>query len=175
MALGECEEDEVGRLQAEYQAHTDKLAGLETEIAAARAKRDAAKTKGDKAAAEAVIGKLQKSREKLIPKVAERDGCIAEARRRAEDDRQDMGKVGDELAALHADPDELRKHARVVGLDEIEENEFNLNIPLYVDTFEPEPRVEVQDALKALRAAELELKQAENELNQRLRKVGYAG
>jgi type I restriction-modification system DNA methylase subunit len=26
--------------------------------------------------------------------------------------------------------------ARVVGLDEIEENEFNLNIPRYVDTFD---------------------------------------
>ena len=36
-------------------------------------------------------------------------------------------------------PDELIKHARVVELDEIEENEFNLNIPRYVDTFEPEP------------------------------------
>jgi type I restriction enzyme M protein len=86
-----------------------------------------------------------------------------------------VDKVGDELVALYADPDELLKHARVVGHDEIAENEFNLNIPRYVDTFEPEPRVEVQDALKALRAAELELKQAENELVQRLRTFGYAG
>ncbi len=55
-------------------------------------------------------------------------------------------------SALYADPDELLKHARVVGLDEIEENEFNLNIPRYVDTYEPEPRVEgSKDALKALR------------------------
>ena len=51
--------------------------------------------------------------------------------------------MGDELIALYGDPDELLKHARVIGLDEIEENEFNLNIPRYVDTFEPEPRVEV--------------------------------
>ena len=51
------------------------------------------------------------------------------------------------------------KHARVVGLDEIEENEFNLNIPRYVDTFEPEPRVEVKDALKALRDAETSVRE----------------
>lgn len=45
-----------------------------------------------------------------------------------------MAKVGTELVALYADPDELLKHARVVALDEIEENEFNLNIPRYVNT-----------------------------------------
>jgi type I restriction enzyme M protein len=42
--------DEVGRLQAEYQAHAERLVVLNAEITAARAKRDAAKTKGDKAA-----------------------------------------------------------------------------------------------------------------------------
>jgi type I restriction enzyme M protein len=85
-----------------------------------------------------------------------------------------VAAVGDELAALYADPDELLKHARVVGFDEIKENEFNLNIPRYVDTFEPEPRVEVKDALKALREAEAAAKQAEDALSELLRKVGYA-
>ena len=80
--------------------------------------------------------------------------------------------MGDELVALYADPDELLKHARVVGLDEIEENEFNLNIPRYVDTFEPEPRVEVKDALKALREAEAAANKAENELGTLLRQFG---
>lgn len=58
------------------------------------------------------------------------------------------------MRALYADPDELLKHARVVGLPEIEENEYNLNVPRYVDTFEPEPRIDVKDALKALAKAE---------------------
>ena len=55
----------------------------------------------------------------------------------------------------------MLKHARVVGLSEIEENEFNLNIPRYVDTFEPEPRVEVKDALKAVGKAEADAIQAQ--------------
>jgi type I restriction enzyme M protein len=168
------EEDEVGRLQAEYQEHADKLAGLNTEIAAARAKRDGAKTKGEKATAEATIAKLEKPREKLAAKVTERDERIAEARRRAEDDRQDVDKVGDELAALYADPDELLKHARVVCLDEIEENEFNLNIPRYVDTFEPEPHIDVEVALKALAEAENGAQGAERILSRLLRMAGYA-
>jgi type I restriction enzyme M protein len=168
------EEDEVGRLQAEYQAYADRLAALDTEIAAVRAKRAAAKTKGDRKIAETSLTKLENPREKLAVKVAERDERIGEARRRAEDDRQDVNKVGDELVALYADPDELLKHACVVGLDEIEENEFNLNIPRYVDTFEPESRVEVNDALKALEDAEFAAEIAEAKLKELLEGIGYA-
>jgi type I restriction enzyme M protein len=168
------EEDEVGRLQAEYQEHADRLTALDAEISAARVKRDAARTKGDKAAAETALGKLEKARQKIAAKVAERDERIAESRRRAEDDRRDVAKVGDELVALYADPDELFKHARVVGLDEIEENECNLNIPRYVDTFEPEPRIEVKDALKALEGAEVASVTAEAALKKLLKGIGYA-
>ena len=82
--------------------------------------------------------------------------------------------MGEELLALYADPDELLKYARVVGLDEIEENEFNLNIPRYVDTFEPEPRIEVKDALKALGEAEAAAREAEETLSALLQRTGYA-
>ena len=57
-------------------------------------------------------------------------------------------------------------------LDELQENEFNLNIPRYVDTFEPEPRIEVKDALKALADAEQALRSAETQLSQMLRDAG---
>jgi type I restriction enzyme M protein len=91
-----------------------------------------------------------------------------------EDDRKDVAAVGDELIALYDDADELLKHARVVSQAEIEENEFNLNIPRYVDTFEPEPRVEVKDAQKALKDAEAAIQKATDTLQQLLRGAGYA-
>jgi len=168
------EEDEVGRLEAEYQLHADKLAALDPELAEARGREAAAGTKDEKAKAAAAVAKVEKQREKVAAKVNERDERIAEARRRAEDDRKDVTTVGEELIALNVDPAELLKHARVVGLAEIEENEFNLNIPRYVDTFEPELRVEVKDALKALGEAQAAAKSAEAELSRLLRKVGYA-
>jgi type I restriction enzyme M protein len=168
------EEDEVGRLEVEYQPHAERLAKLDAELADARERERAAKTKNDKASAATAVAKVEKQRHKLVPKLAERDERIAEARRRAEDDRKDVAKVGDELTALYADPDELLKHARVVELAEIEENEFNLNIPRYVDTFEPEPRIEVKDALTALRVAEDAAREAENQLQELLKGAGYA-
>ena len=63
---------------------------------------------------------------------------------------------------------------RVVNVDEIRENEYNLNIPRYVDTFEPEPRMEVADALRELRQAENAAREAELELQDLLKGLGYA-
>ena len=155
------EEEETGRIEAEYQLQAEKLAALDAALAEAR--------KNESAAA-----RIEKQREKVVAKLADRDARIAEARRRAEHDRKDVTAVGDELVALYADPDELLKHARVVGLNEIRENEFNLNVPRYVDTFEPELRVEVKDALKALREAEAAAKKAENDLGILLQQFGLS-
>jgi type I restriction enzyme M protein len=96
------EEDEVGRLEAEYQHHADKLRALDTELAAVRHRENGAKIKSEKEKAVAAVAKVEKQREKAA---ARRDERIVEARRRAEEDRQDVAKVGDELVALYADPD----------------------------------------------------------------------
>lgn len=167
------EHDEVERLEAEYADASTRLARLETQVAESRAELGKITGKTAKDKAETALAKLAAQRDKAAAKIAERDEKIAEARRRAEDDRRDVEQVGVELGALYGNADELFKHARVVGIDEIEENEFNLNIPRYVDTFEPEPKVEVKDALTALRNAESALSAAEGELIRLLRGVGY--
>jgi type I restriction enzyme M protein len=168
------EEDEVGRFVAEYQFHLDKLAASDAGIASAHVRREAATTKSERSAAEATLLKLEKARAKLATKITERDELIAEARRLADDDRRDIATVATELMDLYGHPGELLKHARVVGMDEIDDNEFNLNIPRYVDTFEPEARIEVQDALKLLSEAERTAAMAGDELSRILKAVGYA-
>ncbi|MGE4093826.1 MAG: N-6 DNA methylase [Candidatus Binatia bacterium] len=165
--------EEVERLEAEYKEHAEKLALLDTALAETRAELAHQKTKAEKQKIETAIKKLESQRAKPAAKVAERDERIAEARRRAEDDREAIAQAGSELGALYGDPDELLKHARVVSLDEIEENEFNLNIPRYVDTFEPEPRVEVREALALLKNAEREVRATESELERLLSAIGY--
>lgn len=168
------EHEEVERLEAEYADMAMRLMKLETQVAKARTALTKLSGKTAKQKAETALGKLESQRDKVAAKIAERDEKIAEVRRRAEDDRKDVEQVGVELGALYGDPDELLKHARVVGLDEIEENEFNLNIPRYVDTFEPEPRVEVKDALKALKDAESSLSDSTKLLDSLLEKIGHA-
>ncbi|MFH0996399.1 MAG: class I SAM-dependent DNA methyltransferase [Pseudomonadota bacterium] len=168
------EHDQIERLEAEYSDHATRLAKLESQVADARVEFARISGKTVKNKAEAPLAKLEGQRDKTAAKIIERDEKIAEARRRAEDDRRDVYQVGSELGALYDDPNELLKHARVVGIDEIEENEFNLNIPRYVDTFEPEPRVEVKDALSALHNAESISSDAQNQLVKLLERIGYA-
>ena len=168
------EKEEVDRIKAEYKPHSDRIAALETELAEARAKERTAETQRYKEKATRTVTKLTKQRDKVAEKVAERDERIFGTRRNAEDDRKDVSTVGEELVALYADHREMLKHARVVDIEEVEENEFNLNVPRYVDTFEPKPLVAVRDALKAVHDANAVAQGAQEELNRMLESIGYA-
>jgi len=167
------EEDAVGRLQLEYQLYVNRLASIQDDLQRLGRERDEAQTAKAKAAAQKKLDVLAKQEERTQAKLNERDERIAETRRRAEDDRRDVDAVGAELRALYADPDELLKHARVVDIEEIAENEYNLNIPRYVDTFEPEARVSVGEALQKLAEAEMALRGAEQQLYELLKEAGY--
>jgi len=49
------------------------------------------------------------------------------------------------------------KYSRKVNLDEIVENDYNLNIPRYIDTFEPEPSIDINLVAKELEALDKEM------------------
>ena len=46
----------------------------------------------------------------------------------------------------------IDKYAYVASLDEVKENDYNLNIPRYVDTFEEEEPVDMDAVVKDLRS-----------------------
>jgi type I restriction enzyme M protein len=47
--------------------------------------------------------------------------------------------------------EEIEKYSHLASLDEIRENEFNLNIPRYVDTFEEEEIIDIKEVAKNLK------------------------
>lgn len=63
--------------------------------------------------------------------------------------------------SLRMDVDKL---SHVATLEEIRENGYNLNIPRYVDTFEPEPVPDLLDTLAELKAINMEIDKTEREL-----------
>ena len=67
------------------------------------------------------------------------------------------------------------RFSRVVGMKEIEENDYNLNISRYIDTLEPEAPIDVQAELGKLWAAEKARDDAENRMNSLLKEMGYVG
>ena len=56
---------------------------------------------------------------------------------------------------------------------EIKENEFNLNIPRYVDTFEEEPEIDVKKVQKEIDELDKELKEVQKEMKGYLKELGF--
>ena len=57
----------------------------------------------------------------------------------------------------------VEKYAHVASFEEIKENDFNLNIPRYVDTFEEQEEIDIVDLGKELVSLNKQIKEAEND------------
>ena len=68
----------------------------------------------------------------------------------------------------------MDRFAHVAANDEIEANDFNLNISRYVDTTEPVEVMSVEDALAQLRDAERRRDEAVAKMDDLLAELGYA-
>lgn len=65
------------------------------------------------------------------------------------------------------------KYSYVATFDEIKENEFNLNIPRYVDTFEEEEEIDVTAVQKEIDQLNKELAQTEIEMNKYIKDLWF--
>ncbi|MCX6249826.1 MAG: type I restriction-modification system subunit M [Bacteroidetes bacterium] len=64
------------------------------------------------------------------------------------------------------------KFSYVATFEEIAENDFNLNIPRYVDTFEEEAEVDIMAVQKEIDKLEVELKEVQKEMTIYLKELG---
>lgn len=167
------EAEEVARITVKYEAAAKKAEELQKQIGE-MSRRLTTTAKADRKKLETDLKKLQAALDRPLKELAKRDEEIAAAQHKATEDHQALLDTADELMRMYTDPSELAKHARVVGIDEIEENEHNLNIPRYVDTFEPEELIDVNEVLRAFDIAERNRQSAEGELRQLLSGAGYA-
>lgn len=114
---------------------------------------------------------IVKAQIKVLEKLAkERDERIAEINRRAARETAEVQEAMTDLQRICADPNEARRYFVVAEKGEIEENEFNLNLPRYVDTFEPEEEIPLERALHDLGTAKIAAEQARGTLAQLLGK-----
>ncbi len=58
------------------------------------------------------------------------------------------------------------------SIEEIRENDFNLNIPRYVDTFEEEEPIDLEEINKLLEQDNKEIAELEAEINEQLKILG---
>lgn len=81
----------------------------------------------------------------------------------------DIQKVIDAYAKF----EEVEKYCRVVDLEEIRNNDYNLNIARYVDSADEEEVIDVEDAIAELRKLEEERREVELVMNGYLKELGY--
>jgi len=67
----------------------------------------------------------------------------------------------------------IEKYSCLATYKEIEENEFNLNIPRYVDTFEEEEEIDIPAVQKEIKQIESELAETQAKMNGYLKELGF--
>ena len=87
---------------------------------------------------------------------------------------QNLLRTSDLNTILHAYQarEFVNKYAYCAKYDEIAENDFNLNIPRYVDTFEPEPDVDMDAVAQEIAGIDAELAQVEDRMREYLKELG---
>ena len=78
----------------------------------------------------------------------------------------------DKIVETYANRKEIEKYSHNATLEEIAENDYNLNIPRYVDTFEPEPPVDINAVKTRLKEIDQELEEVDAEIDKYLEELG---
>jgi len=65
------------------------------------------------------------------------------------------------------------KYAQVVTIETIKTNDFNLNIPRYVDTFEEKDQIDIKAVQKEIEQIEGELSKVREEMKKHLKELGF--
>lgn len=152
---------------APLKAKMDKAAvrlekGSHGQKAELRSKFEGVKGEFDEACKDLIEGLKERSKAlgraiKELDKLAlERDAREAEIRQACERELTHLHEAADDLRRILADSEEARRYFAVVGRAEIAENEYNLNLPRYVDTFEAEVLLPVEEAVRNLTVARKE-------------------
>jgi type I restriction enzyme M protein len=90
---------------------------------------------------------LKKKQEALQKLLDKKNGEIFDAKAQAAKEILAIENVKQELLTMFADPELRKRYFSIVDMNELEENEYNLNIPRFVDTFEPEEEIDLKETI----------------------------
>ena len=68
------------------------------------------------------------------------------------------------IIETYQDRKEIEKFSHLASLEEIKENDFNLNIPRYVDTFEEEEPIDINEVAKEIKSLEVQEKEIDKKI-----------
>lgn len=80
----------------------------------------------------------------------------------------------DKIFRTYKKREDVEKYAHLATYDEIESNEFNLNVPRYVDTSEPEEEIDLEEVLSEIEQDDKEIAELEKVINEQLQLLGLS-
>lgn len=78
----------------------------------------------------------------------------------------------DKIVSAYRQRINIDRYSYVATMDEIAENDYNLNIPRYVDTFEADPRVDIAQVAKEIKEIDEQLSEADQQIADFCRQLG---
>lgn len=78
----------------------------------------------------------------------------------------------DKIIETYKNREEIEKYSHVATLKEVEDNEYNLNIPRYVDTFEEEEEIDIKQVQQEIKKIDKQIGEVDKELNVYLKELG---
>ena len=78
----------------------------------------------------------------------------------------------DKIIDAYTKKTEIEKYAHLATIEELEENDFNLNIPRYVDTFEEEEEIDIQAVMSDIKKLESERAELDKQIEVYLKELG---
>lgn len=81
----------------------------------------------------------------------------------------------DNILEAYEKRENIDKFAYVASLEEIRENDYNLNIPRYVDTFEEEELIDLMEVSNDIKNIEKDISVVDEKLNEFLKELGLWG
>lgn len=88
------------------------------------------------------------------------------------DDPKEPNDIKEIIETYKNRPEKLERYARRVSMEEIEKNDFNLNISRYVSTAKPEPVIDLNEVNEKLVNIEKKIKTSRDEHNNYLKELG---
>lgn len=78
----------------------------------------------------------------------------------------------DRIVNAYIERKEIDKFCHVADMQEIESNDYNLNIPRYVDTFEEEEEIDIKAVMAEIKDLEGQRASLDEEINKYLKELG---
>lgn len=78
----------------------------------------------------------------------------------------------DKIIDTYRNRTEIEKYSHCASLQEIADNDYNLNIPRYVDTFEEEESIDIQAVMREIKVLEAKRSELDKEIDGYLKELG---